>query len=160
MTNSQRLSIIELQRRLHKIETLEDLTYSKSYITSVLNRLDRDNNFSTQLEDLLVKETPLDEIKKWASFNMAQAGHLNQNQVYRFIRKYYLDQEKDINEPFSSFYNKYAEGKEIPYTKQAVSRFLTVLGIKAKNKKYKSKICAYLNIKWQEIDNAFSNLGI
>ena len=160
MINPQHFSITEFLRRLNKIDTIEDFIKSKSYFNSVLSQLDRDSNFKEQLQDLLDESVCLGEIKNWASLNIVKLANLNQNQIYRFIRTEYLNKGNGINEPFSSFYSKYAKGKETPYTKQAVSRFLTVLGIKAKNKKCETKICAYLNITWQEVFDAFTNLGL
>ena len=156
---SQHFSITEFLRRLDKLRTIEDFAKSKSYFTTVLSQLDRDINFRQELDNLLKLNKPLNIIKQWACSNLVQKANLNQNQIYRFIRSEYLDKGNRINEPFASFYNKYAEGKEAPYTKQAVSRFLRVLEIKAKNKKY-GKLCAYLNVPSEELFNAFSNLGL
>jgi len=51
MTSSQEYSIVEFQRRLSKIQSLDDLNKSKTYIISVISKLNREVNFSEQLEE-------------------------------------------------------------------------------------------------------------
>ena len=53
MTSSQKYSIVEFQRRLSKIQSLDDLNKSKAYIISVISKLNREINFSEQLEEYI-----------------------------------------------------------------------------------------------------------
>ena len=159
MTTLQHFSITKYLCRLNKLGTIEDFVKSKSYFVSVLAQYNRDINFIQQINSLLESDEPLDKIKYWISSNLVKSANLKDNQVYRFIQTEYLDKGIGINEPFSSFWEKYAKGKEAPFTKQAVSRFLAALDIKAKNKKC-AKLSAYLNVSWQEISNTFKNSGL
>ena len=53
MTSSQKYSIVEFQRRLSKIQGLDDLNKSKPYIISVISKLNQEINFFKQLEECI-----------------------------------------------------------------------------------------------------------
>ena len=55
MTSTQKYSIVKFQRRLSKIQSLDDLNKSKVYIISVISKLNQEINFSKQLEECIKK---------------------------------------------------------------------------------------------------------
>ena len=163
MTSTQKYSIVKFKRRLSKIQSLDDLNKSKVYIISVISKLNREINFSEQLEERIKKikdSENVEFIKEWRFFITAKAVKLAENQLYQYIDQKYLASGEGINETFTDFYSGYIQEKINPFTKAAVSRLFTVLGIKSINKKVNKKTCAYIQVSYFNLNKAYSQIGL
>ena len=143
MTSTQKYSIVKFQRCLSKIQSLDDLNKLKVYIISVISKLNREINFSEQLEECIKKikdSENVEFIKELIFFIAAKAVKLAENQLYQYIDQKYLAFGEGIDEIFTDFYSAYAKEKANPFSKASVSRLLTILSIKSINKKVNKKL--------------------
>ena len=100
MTSSQQYSIVKFQRRLSKIQSVDDLNKLKSYIISVISKLNREINFSEQLEEHIkqIKDSKnVKFVKEWIFFIVAKAVKLAENQLYQYIAQKYLASDEGCN---------------------------------------------------------------
>ena len=166
------LSSIEFRRRIHKIDTLEELIDNKDrlyrFVKSFYNR-DFANDFSENLEskidDNADKNDDLDTIKLWLlGFinNEDRAFPPRENELYKFL----LEDCHYQDIPFGEFYDSYSHWTENPMSKNRVSRALLAFGLKSVMKKImcngKMKCTMVLNATEEEIaklceKNGFSN---
>jgi hypothetical protein len=159
MASLQKYSIVEFQKRLHKIQSLNDIEQS-SYIKSVIYKLNQKEELQKQF-DMAKSQDKFDIVKDWIFVHAAQSFNLAQNHLYQFIAENYLNIGQGISETFADFYTKFTEYDiTTQMTKSAVSRLLSILGIKTVNKKVDKKTCAYLDATNQQLNEAYDKIGI
>ena len=72
--------------------------------------------------------------------------------IYIFIKDYYLEAEKGIDDSFASFYNRYSGRRDKPASKIAISKLLaTDLNIKVFYKRIGQRTCRWLNISFEDL---------
>ena len=166
MTISQKYSIVKFLKCLSKIQSLDDLNNLKDYIVRVISNLNREINFSDQLEEHIklmsnkCTSENIEFVKEWIFLIAAKAGKFSENQVYQYIAQNYLASGKGINETFTTFYSKYAEGKANPFTKAAVSRLFTVFENRSINKKVDKKSCTFIQVSYVDLVQVCSKIGL
>jgi len=160
----QKYSIVEFQKRLQNIQSLNDIEAS-SYIKSVIRKLNQEEE-SQKRFDMAESQDQFDIVKDWIFVHAAQSFNLAQNHLYQFIAENYLNMGQGISETFADFYTKFTQYdtsglRASPnMTKSAVSRLLSILGIKTVNKKVDKKTCAYLDATNQQLNEAYDKIGI
>ena len=80
--------------------------------------------------------------------------------IWQYIDQKYLASGEGINKTFTDFYSGYIKEKVNLFTKAAVSRLLTILGIKSINKKVNKKTCAYIQVSYSYLSQTYSQIGL
>lgn len=177
--NPQRFSITEFYRRVKNITDIKSLTATENYILRVIKFYfshDMYNKFTNELNRQINEGIEIPKIKEWIlsylmdspePLEIRRLSQIRDTSLLKKVRDYitleYVNKTKDLNIPFSQFYedfNKYINDKhELPNSKisrQIISRILKALGIHTKSKKIlnKSQIC--LDISQEVLSNMFN----
>lgn len=177
--NPQRFSITEFYRRVKNITDIKSLTATENYILRVIKFYfshDMYNKFTNELNRQINEGIEIPKIKEWIlsylmdspePLEIRRLSQIRDTSLLKKVRDYitleYVNKTKDLNIPFSQFYedfNKYINDKhELPNSKisrQNISRILKALGIHTKSKKIlnKSQIC--LDISQEVLSNMFN----
>lgn len=176
ISKSPRYSITEFYRRVKNITDVKSLTAIENYILRVIKFYfshDMFNKFTNELNRQIDEGIEIPKIKEWILMYLWDSPEpleirglvqIRDTSLLKKVRDYitleYIDKNKDLNIPFSQFYedfNEYINEKHnSKISKQNISRILSALGIPTKSKKIlnKSQIC--LNISQEVLSNIFS----
>lgn len=131
------LSTVEFRRIMGRIGSLEDLNRSKNRLISIIKTVSQNrdftDSFTVNLIALLDVETDVDIIKQWLSEQIdIFSNDRGVKTLYHYLKTNY---PHGINEPFATFYNKYADSYSQDVTimnKNSASRALNAIGLKSK----------------------------
>jgi hypothetical protein len=152
-------SIFEFQKRLSVVQTYKDIENS-DYLNRIIKKWIR---FEQLHENFQTSKSP-EEVKEWIFRQVAQKVNLKEIDLYKFIDKHYLQNGIGISEPFPEFFEKYVNMSEVAcLTKMGMSKYLSILGIKAVKKRVKCGDKTQqmtLHVRYEDLLNAFLRIGI
>jgi hypothetical protein len=181
--NIHKFSITEFHRKIRNVMDIDSLNAIKEYILRVIKYYHSQDvylKFADELKRQTESVDKIDNIKEWILTYLMNSpeplkirglSQMRNSSLITKLRAYliaeYIDNNNDLNEPFSQFYNNFncsiAEvDKENVislkpiFSKQSVSRALKALGIKTGPKKIDNKTCICICISNQELRQCLS----
>ena len=179
-----KFGLTEFYRKIRNITDIHTLNTTKDYILRVIRYYypqniynDFVNEFNSRISMIEQQEPQtyndcIKSIKEWIlsfhsdtpiSTDIRQLEQLRKNDLVGQLREYlkveYLNNNKDLIVPFSQFYDDFShynkqQGQICTHSKQAVSRALSALGVKAKAKKLNEKIQVCLSYTNEQLNSA------